>query len=229
MALELILRRHDSVAGKGVPFANTILHTLGYADDVGLIDHGDISGCRRATERVTRIAAGSRADADMEISISKTKVPHVRRQDSISVTTSEEAKEVCKFTCPHLHCGYKFYSKRGMQIHAGKCQWANKDQFVKILDCEGSTMERKYQILWEGDAKEKTGEPRGHIHPSEIVAFEKANGFFDYQWRHRCPICELPMNSQRGVKIHCAKMHKPEQEQDFKNRLADKAVQKSKL
>ena len=37
------------------------------------------------------------------------------------------------------------------------------------------------------------------------------------------------MKSARGIKIHCAKVHKPEKEQDFKGRLADRAVQRDKL
>ena len=111
--LDLILRRHDNVAAKGVPFGNLMLHTLGYADDVGLIDIDNTEGCQRATKRVTSIAAGSRADADMEmeISISKTKVLHVRRQDSVNTTTSEEVKKKCKLVCPHTDCGFVFYTK----------------------------------------------------------------------------------------------------------------------
>ena len=40
---------------------------------------------------------GSRKDADMDISIPKTKVLHVRRQDDISATTNEEVKKKCKY------------------------------------------------------------------------------------------------------------------------------------
>ena len=41
------------------------------------------------------------ADADMAISIAKTKVLHVREQEPTTTTTTAEAVEVCKFTCPH--------------------------------------------------------------------------------------------------------------------------------
>ena len=91
LALELILPRYDDDTAKGLPFANPMLHTLGYAEDVGLIDIGNIEGCQRASERVSSIAVGSRDDADIGISIPKTKVLHVRRQDDTSATTSEEA------------------------------------------------------------------------------------------------------------------------------------------
>ena len=103
LALELILRRHDQMAAKGVPLADTVIHTLGYADDAALLDRGDTVGIARATARVTSIAAGSRADADMSISLEKTKVLHVRAQDVVSATTSAEARKVCKFVCPHIH------------------------------------------------------------------------------------------------------------------------------
>ena len=163
-------------------------------------------------------------------SVSKTKVLHVRRQEAVSATTRDEAEKICKHICPHPHCGYRFYTKRGASIHAGKCTWADKSQFEKILDCEGPPTARKYLIKWEGHSSEhNTWDPRNNIHPAEIIAFEKANGFFDYQWQHRCPVCELPMNSERGVKIHRARMHKPAKLQDFKGRLADQAVQKGKL
>ena len=41
-------------------------------------------------------------------------------------------------------------------------------------------------------------------------------------------MCELPMKSERGVKIHLARMHKAAKEKQFKGRLADKAVQTQK-
>ena len=113
LTLELILRRHDAVVAKGVSLTNTILHSLGYADDVALIDRGDTIGIQRATTRVTSIADGSRDDVDMEISVSKTKVLHVRRQDSVSATTSDEAKKVCKHVCPHVNCGLQILHQTG--------------------------------------------------------------------------------------------------------------------
>ena len=38
LALELILHRHDNVAGKGVDFGGRRVHTLAYADDAVLLD-----------------------------------------------------------------------------------------------------------------------------------------------------------------------------------------------
>ena len=134
LALELILRRHDNIPGKGVPLAGTILHTLGYADDAALIDCGDTEGIRRASQRVTNIAKGSLTDADMCISIEKTKALHVCKQDATSGTSSEEARKKCKFTCPHHLCGHQFLTKHGMMVHADKCQHRDVYQMETIID-----------------------------------------------------------------------------------------------
>ena len=40
LALEIILRKHDSRSDKDISLAQTILHTLGYADDVVLLEEG---------------------------------------------------------------------------------------------------------------------------------------------------------------------------------------------
>ena len=173
-------------------------------------------------------------DADMSISIAKTKVLHTRRQDEVSKTTDLEASKARKYTCPHGHCDYKLYSKKDMQIHAGKCKWTNTFQIEKILDYEGPPTTRKYLIKWQGYPREfNSWEPRGYIHPSEITAFEKTNDIFDYSWQHRCPVCELPMKSQRGVKIHlvnhCKIINDANQQQDFTGRLADKTVKTNKV
>ena len=59
--------------------------------------------------------------------------------------------------------------------------------------------------------------------------YELANGKYDYEWKFRCGECDHPCNSAHGVKIHKAKQHKARKKQDFKNRLADRAVQDKKL
>ena len=59
--------------------------------------------------------------------------------------------------------------------------------------------------------------------------FEKVNHCYDFEWQHRCPTCDLPFSSELAVKIHLGRDHKPDKAQDFRYRLADKAVQKKKL
>ena len=96
LTLELILRRHDNVAGKGVTLGDTHVATLDYADDAALLDEDkDV-----ATKRVSAIAKGSRSDADMHINIDKTEIMHVKEQGRVSKTTQVEAKTVYKHVCP---------------------------------------------------------------------------------------------------------------------------------
>ena len=104
MALELILRRHDTTPDKGVPLAETVIHTLGYADDLALVDDGDAEGIANSTTRVSSISKGSEEDADMTLSIPKTKVMHVRQQDAVSPMTDQEENNACKFICKHPGC-----------------------------------------------------------------------------------------------------------------------------
>lgn len=84
LALELILKTHDNIEGKGVQFGDRQVCTLGYADDAALLDNN----LHIASTRVTAIAQGSKRDADMEISIPKTKTMHVKEQGRISPVTS---------------------------------------------------------------------------------------------------------------------------------------------
>ena len=97
-----------------------MIHTLGYADDITLVEEASAEGINRSTKRLTDIAAGSsEEDADMSISIPKTNVMHVQRQDPVTKTTTEEAIAACKFECPHMGCTHVFRTKHGMSIHAG--------------------------------------------------------------------------------------------------------------
>ena len=70
-----------------------------------------------------------------------------------------------------------------------------------------------------------------NIHPDLIKDFEIENGYYDFEWDHRCDICDLSCVSARGIKVHKARMHKAQQEkpQNFKGTLADKAVATEKM
>ena len=124
MALELILRRYDPACEeKGIIIGKLIVHLLGYADDVAVMDSGSKEGILRLSIRVISICQGSREDADMDLSTEKTFCLHVKRQDEISPMTPEEARAQCKFVCPHLNCGHKFTTKVGLKIHMSRCEW----------------------------------------------------------------------------------------------------------
>ena len=230
LALELILELHDRHPDKGINLGGTNIHTLGYADDAALLDYDVVT----ASERVTSISQGSRQDADMEISVPKTKGMHVSAQGEVTKTTNEEAKRVCKFKCPNIGCHRVFYNKRGMKCHAGKCKW--KDEFLidKILDARGPARSSKQEFLirWKGYGREHDSwQPRGNIDPDYVVEFLKANGLYDYSWTGaRCPCCDLPCKSKHGVKIHLKSCRYVAQgEQNFAGTLADKKVRRDKV
>ena len=96
LALELILRRHDTHPDKGISFGEKKVSTLGYADDATLIDN-DLAV---ASARVNSIAVGSKDDADMSINTDKTEIMHVREQGRVTAVTAEQAKSYAKWHAP---------------------------------------------------------------------------------------------------------------------------------
>ena len=53
------------MCGQGVQLGTTIVHTLGYVDDITLIDKGDASSVLRHSLTVTTIVWGSKKVEDM--------------------------------------------------------------------------------------------------------------------------------------------------------------------
>ena len=70
--------------------------------------------------------------------------------------------------------------------------------------------------------------PRSSLHPEAIRDYELQADAYVHEWKFRCPDCDLPCKSERGIKIH-QRVHKPEKPQEFAGRLVDKAVHVSKL
>ena len=161
---------------------------------MALTDHGDAAGIVRATERAAEIAAGSRSRADMNVKIVKTKILHGRSQDPVTDTTSSEATAVSKFKCPHLNCGFRFLTKRGMQVHAGRCEWRNEFEIERILAYKGPVHARQYLVRWKNYGPEDDlWLPRTNLHPEAIKDFEVENGYYYVpDWPYRCPLCDLP-------------------------------------
>ena len=229
LSLELILRKYDTISDKGVTFGDVTVDTLGYADDAALLDD-DINV---ATTRATSIASGSKADADMEINVEKTEAMHVEEQGRVTPATIEELKGACKFECPHIGCKRVFHNAHGCKCHAGKCRRKDWYEVDKILDVRGEmgSQNRKFLIRWKGYGPEHDQwEPYNHIHPDLIQEYLHANNLYDHEWPgKRCPWCDKPCKSERGVKTHMRWCNFRPDSQNFAGTCAEKAVKHQKL
>ena len=161
---------------------------LGYADDAVILEDGTPRrGVQQITERVNSISQGSKKDVDMLLNADKTEVMYIRVQDEVPPATQEEAREICKFTCPHLNCGYMFETKVGMLIHAGGCEWKDEFKVDFITNHRGPVTTRQYNIRWKTYSTNfDTWEPRGNLHPEFIKDYELANDAYVHGWRFRC-------------------------------------------
>ena len=230
LALELILRKHDNISGKGVQLGGKTVDTLGYADDAALLDND--KGV--SSTRVTSIATGSRQDADMEISIEKIEVMQVTEQGRTDPATTEELKNVCKYTCPHAGCSRVFLNAHGCKCHAGKCRYKNFHAVDKLLQVRGEvgSADREFLVRWQGYGPEDDSwEPRRHIHPDLINEYLHANNLYDHDWPgKRYPWCDRPCKNAHGVKIHMRWWcnFKPD-EQRFEGTCAQKKLISIKL
>jgi len=134
-----IFKTHDSTAGGvtvGTPPNQVTITSLEYADDAGLVDEN----ADNASARVSAIAAGSRSDASMEISIPKTKSMHIHKRVKVSETTEEEIASMgFEHICPD--CQRDFPTKRGLAIHRGRWCDGGKTQRSR----KGSLADKKVQ------------------------------------------------------------------------------------
>lgn len=157
-----------------------------------------------STRRVTNIAKGSRADADMIISIDKTETMHICDQGEPQKVSQAEAAKEAEYKCPHAGCGFKFHNKHGVKVHAGRC--THKDTFYldKILEVQGEcgSPKRRFLVSWQGH-DDQTWEPYANLPPDAIKEFLIANGHYNYSWEGaRCEECDKPCKNLRGVKNH---------------------------
>ena len=155
--------------------------TLGYADDAALLDEDKAI----ASKRVSAIAQGSECEADMTINIDKTEVMHVKEQGRVEALTAEEAKGVCKYTCPHAGCNKVFFNVHGCKCHAGRCNMRDVYIAEKILDVSGATgaPDRRFLVRWQGYGPEfDTWEPRKNLQREFVNSFLLANNLYDHAW-----------------------------------------------
>jgi exonuclease III len=92
------------------------LGKLEFADDVGMMN----STAASAEKRLNLIESGARIDASLELSMSKTKVMHVQKQQRLPQTTHQEISDLkLPFIC--ADCSDSFTTNRGLKIH--KARW----------------------------------------------------------------------------------------------------------
>lgn len=99
LVLQLLLRRHDAEKDKWVPLIESLIHTLGYADDIDLIEYGDPTGLQRLSHRLSMISKGSEDDTDMRISLRKLKV--CMSGNTRNARSQRRRLETCVHT--HIH------------------------------------------------------------------------------------------------------------------------------
>ena len=159
---------------------------------------------------------------------------HVAEQGRIPAATATEAKSVCKYTCPNSGCGKVFFNTHGCKVHAGRCRRSNYYEVSRILAVKGDTGSpaRRFLIKWKGyDSSHNSWEPRCNIDPGLVTNFLKANDIYEYDWHGaRCPHCDKPLKSARGVKIHlrfCK--YRPAPQQQFTGTCAARKVRDMKM
>ena len=182
----------------------------------------------------------------MFINVSKTECMHLQIQDKVRKPSATEAEAKCKFVC--RNCGNKYATKQGLRIHSGKCKWKDVYEAEKIVDHRPDASNSKcrsmpigygktfFKVRWKGyDSDADQWRPYEDIHPQLIKGYLQAKGLYNHQWPHRCPVCDKPATSERGVKIHCSRKkgncrHFLENtEQNFTGTIAEKKCKKKQL
>jgi hypothetical protein len=233
LALDQLLQQHDGKkSGRGVKVGKILrLKTLGYVDDVALID----LQVGNMTKRLTSVADGSVDDADMVVNMSKTFTQHVFKRDDIKVSKQEiEAIEAgyehqCDF------CERRFKTKRGMKIHKASCKFnyaTTEESFPveKIVAVFGKKSSRWYKVKYEGyDEPEWNREhllllDNCHDSISDFWAETELNPAKEYypdpDGSFRCEVCGQQYKRAQDLKAH--KTKKGHHEEEKKSTLTAK-------
>ena len=86
---------------------------------------------------------------------------------------------------------------------------------------------RQYKIHWKDyDDTYDTWEPMGNVQPKLIRDYELSHDAYDFDYRFRCPTCNFPCSSSRGIDIviHSSESHGKIKNQNIKRTLADVIV-----
>ena len=236
IALEALMRRHG---GKGHTGAfGVLIDRLEYADDAALID----ADADAATARVTTLAAGAEEDADMKISVPKSKALFCRPPvDTGEISPSDYEELVLDHVCGA--CGRGFDTRKGLRIHeALKCERARAEFFQeayfveRILDVRGSPEHRFFFVKWKGwGAEDGSWKHSWDLRQAEeaIKDFWKSSGLDpgctipEQPGLNRCPCCNKEFKRPQDVKAHATRGC-PWAEASRVGTRAEKAVKKAK-
>ena len=130
-----------------------LVKRLEYADDAALADITTES----ASRRVTAIQAGAAKDADVVVSIPKSEVQHIRKQEEVASPSQEDyeraaSKGKIPFVCEF--CGKRFAQPVDLR-HLKHCPAAQRGEYEgewevdKILAARGPPEHRFFHVLWK--------------------------------------------------------------------------------
>ena len=151
LAMEQIFRLHDN-DGDGITLGNHLhICVLGYADDAALAS----METDKMSERVTKVAIGSKTDADMTINKKKTKTLQFAEQQKVATSTVDEMKKTegeYKHKC--IFCPRRCKTTRGLKIHMAACNFQHTltDGEFEINDINavfGTLVQRWFRVCWK--------------------------------------------------------------------------------
>lgn len=213
LALDQLVQSVDK-SGQGVKCGNILkLRVLGYADDAALMEEQ----MEEMTERLTKLADASLADADMEVNMTKTFSQHVHERDEVTVTKDEAREVESKYEHECNFCPRRFKTLRGMRIHRASCQhnYGTTDEtyeLEQILNVFGHVHTRWFLVKWKGHDKPEW--ERGHLLTRDgcgdsIKEFwvrtgkNPAKNFYDdSRGKHRCTVCAKEYSRSQDLKAH---------------------------
>ena len=126
--------------------------------------------------RVRSISAERKKYSDIMLSVPKTKVLHICRQDSLTATTQKEMKWACEFICKYINYDHNFLNSSVLNIHQAWNSFHRHYVVEKIVDFEGPVLLRKFLIKWyDYNNSYNSWESHSNIEPSLIKMFECLN------------------------------------------------------
>ena len=188
------------------------MRVLGYADDASLLE----PKVQDMSKRLTSLADGAEADADMKVSIKKTFTQHVGKRDDIKISKEEAAAAQDSFSHKCDFCNRKFNSRKAMLLHRNSCihQYNTTEEVFTVEDIVGvfGWLENRWLLVkWEG-YEEPDWQPehllrRDGCHDA-IREFWCKNGldpgkiFYQDNDHHRCDVCARSYRRKQDLKAH---------------------------